>query len=180
MTRNTTIMYDFFYLCSYSFFSSNLFNYRFPYCIHLYTWSTQQVIVAQHMCWFLKASIPPMFSPIKYFNFIPDGFPFSSIYGPPYPTFQSHLVLLPSDVLLALLLVDDLSHFCTIFYHNTVLGHVVFHWWLDPEEISPESWTTYEYCPDVIFCFVLSVPVFYSQIVLLSLHPIVGLPECIL
>ena len=41
-------------------FSSNLFNYRFPYCIHLYTWSTQQVIVAQHMCWFLKVSDPRM------------------------------------------------------------------------------------------------------------------------
>ena len=37
--------------------------------------------------------------------------------GPPYPTFQSHLVLLLSDVLLALLLVGDLSHLC-IFYHN--------------------------------------------------------------
>ena len=33
-------------------FLSNLFNYRFPYCIRLCTWSTQQVIVAQHMCWF--------------------------------------------------------------------------------------------------------------------------------
>ena len=53
------------------FFSSSLPNYRFPYCIQLYTWSTQQVIVAQHMCWFLKASNPPMFSPINYFNFIP-------------------------------------------------------------------------------------------------------------
>ena len=35
----------------------------------------------------------------------------------PYSTFQSHLVLLPSDVLLALLLVGDLSQLC-IFYHN--------------------------------------------------------------
>ena len=61
-----------FYLCSYSdFFSSNLFNYRFPYCIQLYSWSTRQVIAAQHMCWFLKASNPTMFSPINYFNFIP-------------------------------------------------------------------------------------------------------------
>ena len=60
------------------------------------------------MCWFLKASNPPMFSPIN---------SFPSIYGPPYPTFQSHLVLLPSDVLLALLFVGDLSHLC-IFYHN--------------------------------------------------------------
>ena len=69
-----------FYLCSYSdflffyffyFFLSSLLNYRFPYCIQLYTWSTQQVIVAQHMCWFLKASNPPMFTPINYFNFIP-------------------------------------------------------------------------------------------------------------
>ena len=41
----------FFYLCSYSdFFSSSLLNYRFPYCIQHYTWSNQQVIVAQHMC----------------------------------------------------------------------------------------------------------------------------------
>ena len=47
-------MYDVFYLSSYSdfFFLSNLFDYWFPYCIHLYIWSTQQVTVAQHMCWF--------------------------------------------------------------------------------------------------------------------------------
>ena len=55
-----------FYLCSYSdfilFLLSNLFNYQFPYCIHLYTWSTQQVIGAHHMCWFRKAPNPPMFS----------------------------------------------------------------------------------------------------------------------
>ena len=44
-------------------------------------------------------------------------FRFLSIYGPPYPTFQSNLVLLPSDVLLALHLVGDLSHLC-IFYRN--------------------------------------------------------------
>ena len=102
------------------FFSSSLFNYRFPYCIQLYTWSTQQVIVAQHMCWFLKASNPPMFTPINFFQLHPiraDGFPFPSIYGSPYPTFQSHPVLLPSDVILALLLVGGLSHLC-IFYHN--------------------------------------------------------------
>ena len=64
--------------------------------------------------------IPSMFSFINYFNFIPirgDGFPFLSIYDPHKPTFQSHLVLLPSDVLLALLLVGDLSHLC-IFYHH--------------------------------------------------------------
>ena len=63
-----------FYQCSYSvffFFSSSLLNYRSPYCIQLYTWSTLQVIVVQHMCWFLKASNPPMFSPINYFNFVP-------------------------------------------------------------------------------------------------------------
>ena len=47
------------------FFLSSFLDYRFPYCIQLYTWSTQQVIVAQHMCWFLKASNPPMFSPIE-------------------------------------------------------------------------------------------------------------------
>ena len=52
------------------FFSSSLLNYRFPYFIQLYTWSSQQVIVAQHMCWFLKASNPPMFSPINYFNLL--------------------------------------------------------------------------------------------------------------
>ena len=70
MTMITSIMYDFLPLFIFTFFSYILFNYRFPYYIHLYTWSTQQVIVAQHMCWFLKASNPPMFSPINYFNFI--------------------------------------------------------------------------------------------------------------
>ena len=53
------------------FFLSNLFDYWFPNFIHLYIWSTQQVTVAQHMCWFLKASNPPMFFSINYFNFIP-------------------------------------------------------------------------------------------------------------
>ena len=46
-----------------------------------------------------------------------DGFTFPSIYGPPSPTFQSHLVLLPFDVLLALLLAGDLSR-VFICYHN--------------------------------------------------------------
>ena len=58
--------------------------------------------------------------PYQLFQLYPirvDSFPFPSMYGPPYPTFQSHPVLLPSDVLLALLLVGDLSHLC-IFYHN--------------------------------------------------------------
>ena len=41
-------------------------------------------------------------------------FPF---YVPPYPTFQSPLVLLLSDVHLALLLVGDLSHLC-VLNHN--------------------------------------------------------------
>ena len=61
-----------FYLYSYSdvFPSSSLLNYRFPYCIQLYTWSTQQVMVAQHMRWFLNVSNPPVFSPINYFNFV--------------------------------------------------------------------------------------------------------------
>ena len=45
------------------FSSSSLLDYRFPYCIQLYTWSTQQVIATQHMCWFLKASNLPMFCP---------------------------------------------------------------------------------------------------------------------
>ena len=42
-------------------------------CVHFYTRATHQVIVARHMCWFLKASNPPMSSPIIYFNFIPLG-----------------------------------------------------------------------------------------------------------
>ena len=57
-----------FYLCSYSdffFFLSSLLNYRHPYCIQLYTWSTQKVIVAQHMCSFLKASNPQALSIIS-------------------------------------------------------------------------------------------------------------------
>ena len=61
-----------------------------------------------------------MFNPINFFQLHPiraDGFPFPSPHGPPYPTFQSHLVLPPSYVLLTLLLVGDLSHLC-IFYHN--------------------------------------------------------------
>ena len=93
--------------------------------IHLYTWSTQQVTVAQHMCWFFKASNPTKFFSIKClnltfnlnFNLRADGFPFPSIYGPPYPTFQFQFVLLLFDVLLALLLVGGMSHLC-IIYNN--------------------------------------------------------------
>ena len=72
------------------------------------------------MYWFLKASKSSNVQPYQLFQLYPiraDDFPFPSIYGLPYPTFQSSLVLLPSDVLLALLLVGNLSHLC-IFYHN--------------------------------------------------------------
>ena len=45
-------MYDFLPVLIFRFFfSSNHLNYRLPYCIQLYTWSTQQVIVTQHICW---------------------------------------------------------------------------------------------------------------------------------
>ena len=44
------------------FFSSNVLDYFPPYLIHLYTWLTQQVTVAQHMGWFVKASNSPEFS----------------------------------------------------------------------------------------------------------------------
>ena len=42
-------MYDFLpvIIFLFQFFFSSLLNYWFPYCIHLYTWSIQQVIVAQ-------------------------------------------------------------------------------------------------------------------------------------
>ena len=39
------------------FLLSNLFVYCFPYCIHLYTWSTQQVTVAQRMSWFYFCNV---------------------------------------------------------------------------------------------------------------------------
>ena len=93
------------------FFLSNLFDYWFPYCIHLYTWSTQQVTVVQHMYWFFKVSNSPVFISINYF------FPFLSIYGLPYLTFQFHLVQLFSYVLLTLILVGGMSRLC-IFYCN--------------------------------------------------------------
>ena len=39
-------MYDFLPMLKFRFFfSSSLLNYQFPYCIKLYTWSTQQDIV---------------------------------------------------------------------------------------------------------------------------------------
>ena len=86
LARITTIMYDFLPVLIFRFHLKNFFFYYLafliigsPYCIQLYTWSTQQVIVAQRMCWFLKPSNPPMFSPINYFNFVHKGrwFPFS-------------------------------------------------------------------------------------------------------
>ena len=127
-------------------FLSNLFNFRFTYCIHLYTLSTQLVITACHMCRFLKASKSSNVQLYQLFQLHPiraDGFPFPSIYGPPYLTFLSHLVLQPSDVL-ALLLVGtcfSFVYFTTTARDgvNTVLDIVEFCWWLDPEEISPKS-----------------------------------------
>ena len=71
MTRITTIIYDFSPVLIFRLFLSNLFDNWFPYGIHLFTWSTQLVIVAYHMYWFLKASNPPMFFSMNYFNFIP-------------------------------------------------------------------------------------------------------------
>ena len=88
-------------------------------------------------------------------------FPFSFHIWLPYPTFQSHLVLLPSDVLLAKWAT------CLTFVYftttakdgvSTVLGHVEFRCWLDPEEIPPDSWTTCEYCRDVIWTTYLLDP----------------------
>ena len=93
----------------------NIFDYWFPFCIYLCTWSTQQFTVAQHSCWFPMASNSPMIFSINYSNFIPSGQMVSLFL--PYPTFQFHLVLLLFDVLLALLLVGGTSRLC-ILYHN--------------------------------------------------------------
>ena len=70
MTTTTTTMYDFFTWAHIPIFLSNLFDW-FLYCIYLYTWSTQQVTVAQHMYWLFKTSNSPVFLSINYFNFIP-------------------------------------------------------------------------------------------------------------
>ena len=113
-------MYDFlpvFFNC-FSFLS-NLFNYRFWYCIHLYTWPTQQVIVAQHMCWFLKASNTPKFSSINYLNSSNKGrwFPFSFHI---LSTCYTRLFNITSYYWLPmfLLLVADQSRLC-IFYYDS-------------------------------------------------------------
>ena len=112
---NLMFLHDFDYYNYVCFFTRThipmfylIFNW-FAYCIHLYTWSTQQVTLAQHMCWLLKASDSPVFFSINYSNFILDDFPFPFIYGPSYPTFQFHLVPLLFDVLLALFLVGSVS-----------------------------------------------------------------------
>ena len=55
-----------------------LFDYRFPYCIHLYTWSTQEVTIAYHMCRFFKAfPLPIFFSIISASSHKGRWFPFS-------------------------------------------------------------------------------------------------------
>ena len=80
--------------------------------------STQQVIAPHHMCQFLKASKYSNVQLYQLFRLHPiraDGFPFPSIYGLPYPTFHFHLVLLPSHLLFALLLIGDLSRLCIFF-----------------------------------------------------------------
>ena len=85
-----------------------------------------------------------------------DGFHFPSIYGPPYPNFQLHLLLLLLNVLLALLLVGSMSRLYILCRNckdggvYTILGHVEFCWGLDTEEIHQESQAAREYCPDII------------------------------
>ena len=94
-------------------FLSNLFNYQFSYCIHLYTWSTQQVIVAQHMCCSLRCLILQcsVLSIISTLSHKGRWLPFSFHIWSAIPDFSI------SPVLLALLLMGDQSHLC-IFYHN--------------------------------------------------------------
>ena len=102
--------------------SHRFFDYWFPYCIHLYTWSAQQVTVAQHMYCF-KTSYSPMFFPLyllslSHFNFLirTEGFPFLSIWSA-IPNFTIHLNILLFNVLLALLLVGAMCCLCRL-YHN--------------------------------------------------------------
>ena len=111
-------MYDFLPVLIFRFFfSSNLFNYRFPYCILLYTWPTQQVIVAQHICADSLRRLILQCSPqsiILTSSHKGRWFPFSfHIYGLPYPTLQSHLVLLLCCGIFAYFLIRSLQLFGT-------------------------------------------------------------------
>ena len=45
------------------------------------------------------------------------GFPFVSIYGQQYPTFRSHVDILPSDVPLTLLLLCGMSRLFILYYY---------------------------------------------------------------
>ena len=78
-----------------------------------------RVIVAQHMCWFLKASNPPMFDSINHFNFIPLGQMVSLFL--PHIVHHTRLFNLTSYYCLPmffypLIFVGDLSRLC--IFHN--------------------------------------------------------------
>ena len=106
-----------FYRSSYSdFLESNLFDYWLPYCIHFYTWFIQLVNICTDSL--SRLTLQGSLSIILTSFHRADGFPFSSIYGPPYPTFQFHLVLLLFDVLLALLFVGSMSRLCILYYNH--------------------------------------------------------------
>ena len=57
MTRIITIMYDSWPVLIFRFISLKLFDYWFPYCIHLYIWSFQQVTVEPNRCFYVSLTI---------------------------------------------------------------------------------------------------------------------------
>ena len=132
-----------------------------PYHIHLYTWSTQLVTLVQHMCWFFKVSNSPMFlflnSPYKGRWF---PFSFRIWFAQPGFSISARITAFRCSSIGGRGACLAFVYFTTTTRDGglTVLGHVEFCWWLDPEEIPPESWAACKYCPDVIWTTYLLDP----------------------
>ena len=80
---------------------SLLLNYWFSDCINLHTESIQEIIMAQHMSWFMKFSYFPMLLYVCYSNFIPQEW---------WPLFSFHMwSAMPDFVVYPL----SITHWCS-------------------------------------------------------------------
>ena len=139
----TTTMYDFFIRAYIPIFLSLFFYLTFliigSHIVFISILNLPNICADSLRCLILQCSSLSLYlHPIR-----ADGFPFPSMYSPPYLTFQFYLLLLLFNVLLALFLLAAclaILYFITTTRDgvHTVLGHVKFCWWFDMEEIPPE------------------------------------------
>ena len=146
-------------------FLSNLFNYRFPYCficildllsrslqpsIYSDSWS-RLILQCSALSIISTSSHKGLWFPISFhiWSAIPDF-----LISPRTTAFWCSSNLTFSERPVSPLYVTTTARYGV----NTVIDIVEFCYWLYPEEISLESWITYEYCPGVIWTAYLLDP----------------------